>query len=87
MVGKRKINSHTFCIDPKKVVTAPRRPPNKADLISELKNLQKLHEALEEENKVNLNRIKVLEERVCELQNQNNLSDHKGSQRETDEML
>ena len=59
------------------VVTAPKRPPTKADLVNEWKNLQKLDEVLEDENNINLNRIQVLEERVCELQNQNYLSDHK----------
>ena len=95
MVVKRKVNSHTFCIDPKKVVTAPKKPPTKADIASELKTVLKLNEALEEENKKNLDTIKILQERVCELEKKMIFTDptspkqgeNKCSQTESDEML
>ena len=40
-----------MCIDPKKTNNIPKKPPTKADIMKELKVLQKLNEALEEENK------------------------------------
>ena len=94
MVGKRKINTHTFCIDPKKVVPAPKKPPTKADLASELKSVLKLNEALEEENKKNLDKIEVLEGKVFKLEKQSG-SDftcskthmEKSSQTESEEMI
>ena len=74
MVGKRKVNSHTFCIDQKKKPATPKRPLTKADIAEELKAVQQINKNLEEENRVNLDRIKVLEERVIFLENQSKLS-------------
>ena len=74
MVGKRKINSHTFCIDQQKKPATPKRNLTKADIAEELKAVQQINKNLEEENRVNLDRIKVLEERVIFLENQGKLS-------------
>ena len=75
MVAKRKMNSHTLCIDPKKNLATLKKPPTKADLANEVKMMKKLNEALEEENKQNLNRIKTLEERLVLFENERNSSD------------
>ena len=74
MVGKRKVNSHTFCIDPKKKINSPKKQQTKADILQELKTVQKINEALEEEIKVDIEKIKVLEVRVIFLEKQNNSS-------------
>ena len=74
MIGKRKLNSHTFCIDQKKNITAPKKPPTKAEISNELKVVKKLNQALEEENKKYLDKIKGLEERVSVLEKQNTSS-------------
>ena len=70
--GKRKVNSHTFCIDPKKKINTPKKQQTKADILQELKTVQKINEALEEEIKINIEKIKVLEEKVIFLEKQNN---------------
>ena len=70
MVGKRKINSHTFCIDQQKKPATPKRNLTKADIAEELKAMQQINKTLEEENRVKLDRIKFLEERVIFLENQ-----------------
>ena len=67
MVLKRKISSHLVCIDSKKINAVPKKPQTKPELIKEIKSLQKLNEALEEENKSNLCRISELEEKVKSL--------------------
>ena len=51
MIGKRKVNSHTFCIDQKKNIIAPKKPPTKAEISNELKVVKRLNQALEEKNK------------------------------------
>ena len=71
MVGKRKVNSHTFCIDQKKKPNIQKKQLTKADIAQELKAVQQINETLEEENRVNLDEIKVLEERVIFLEKQN----------------
>ena len=48
MVLKRK-NSHIVCIEPKKTKDLPTRNMTKADLVKELKSIQKINETLEEE--------------------------------------
>ena len=68
-VLKRKPNSHVVCIDPKKKNT-PKKPPTKADLVQELKSLKNLNEALEENNKKNMEKILFLEKKVSSLQNE-----------------
>ena len=57
MVFKRKISAHLVCIEPKKTNNLPKKPPTKADVLKEFKIIQKLNEALEEENKKNLDTI------------------------------
>ena len=73
MGGKRKVNSHTFCIDQKKKPATPKKQLSKADIVQELKAVQQINETLEEENRRNLNRIKVLKERIF-IENQNKSS-------------
>ena len=73
MGGKRKVNSHTFCIDQKKKPATPKKQLTKADIVQELKAVQQINETLEEENRRNLNRIKVLKERIF-IENQNKSS-------------
>ena len=58
MIGKRKVNTHTFCIDQKKNTTAPVKPPTKAEIANELKIVKSLNQALEDENKNHLDKIK-----------------------------
>ena len=70
MVLKRKISSHNECIDPKKATGAHKKPATKADLLKELKTLKNLNEVLEIENKMNLDKISLLEERLQSFQNQ-----------------
>ena len=53
MVVKRKTSAHVVCIDTKKI-TAPKRQPTKADLLQELKAMQKLNNTLKLENVKNL---------------------------------
>ena len=77
MVAKRKLNSHTLCIDPKKNLGTPKKPPTKADIANELKIMKQLNEALEEENRHNLNKIKDLEDRLIQLESERNASDKK----------
>ena len=86
MVAKRKMNSHTICIDPKKNPATPKKPPTKADIANELKIMKKLNEALEEENKQNLDKIKTLEERLVLLENERN-SPNKIIQKTESEMI
>ena len=74
MIGKRKLNTHTFCIDQKKDAIAPKKPPTKAEISNELKVVKKLNLALEEENKKYIDKIKGLEERVKALENQKSSS-------------
>ena len=64
MIGKRKLNTHTFCIDQKKNAITPKKPPTKAEISNELKVIKKLNVALEEENKKYVEKIKGLEEKV-----------------------
>ena len=52
MIGKRKVNTHTFCIDQKKNTIAPKKPSTKAEIASELKIVKQLNQALEDENKL-----------------------------------
>ena len=74
MVAKRKLNSHNLCIDPKKNLTTPKKPQTKADIAKELKSMQVLNKALEEENRNNVNKIKILEDRILSLENKNTSS-------------
>ena len=46
MVGKRKINSHTFCIDQQKKPATPKRNLTKADIAEELKAVQQINKIL-----------------------------------------
>ena len=69
MVLKRKNNSHSLCIDPKKTNTL-KKNPTKADLVQELKEIKQINEALEEENKRNNEIIEVLKKKVASLQKQ-----------------
>ena len=62
MVLKRKQSAHSVCIEKKKVIL-PRKPPNKADLVEEIKLIKKLNDAMEEEIKDSDNKIAILEER------------------------
>ena len=71
MIGKRKLNTHTFCIDQKKNAITPKKPPTKAEISNELKVIKKLNIALEEENKKYVDKIKGLEEKVKALEKQN----------------
>ena len=74
MIGKRKVNTHTFCNDQKKNTIAPKKPPTKAEIASELKIVKQLNQALEDENKKHLDKIKGLEKRVIMLEQQNSSS-------------
>ena len=56
MVLKRKQSVHSTCIDTKKTITA-KKPPSKADLVQELKEIKKINYALEEENQKNLDML------------------------------
>ena len=67
-VIKRKPCSHIVCIDLKKK-NAQKKPPTKKELEQENKALKHIIEALEEVNKVNIDKIKSLEEKVSALQN------------------
>ena len=69
MVLKRRNNSHSLCIDPKKTNNI-KRNPTKADLMQELKDMKQLNKALEEENKRNHESIEVLRKKVASLQKQ-----------------
>ena len=62
MVLKRKQSAHSVCIEKKKVIL-PRKPPNKADLVEEIKLIKKLNDAMEEEIKDSDDKIAILEER------------------------
>ena len=68
MVLKRKISAHVVCIEPKKANNIPKKLPTKADVLKEFKVLQKLNDALEEENKKNQDTIAALEEKIAYLQ-------------------
>ena len=63
MVLKRKPNSHVVCIDPKKKVT-PKKVQSKAELVQELKAVKLLNEALEKENRDNMETISILKEKL-----------------------
>ena len=67
-VIKRKPSLHAVCIDPKKK-NALKKPLTKKELEQENKALKRINEALEEENKINNDKIKSLQEEVLALLN------------------
>ena len=83
MVLKRKISAHLVCIEPKKTNNLPKKPPTKADILKEFKIIQKLNEALEEENKKNLDTIVILERKIQFLQTKKSESSLKSSDSQT----
>ena len=68
MVLKRKVSPHNLCIETKKTNANVKKNQTKADLLKEFKTLQKINEALEEENKNQLESIAVLEAQVSILE-------------------
>ena len=51
MVLKRRLSSHVVCIDPKKTKGIPIKNQTKAELVKDIKAIEKINETLEEENK------------------------------------
>ena len=67
-VIKRKPSLHAVCIDPKKK-NALKKPLAKKELEQENKALKRINESIEEENKINNDKIKSLQEEVLALLN------------------
>ena len=81
---KRKPNSHVVCIDPKKKPIT-KKVQSKTDLIQELKELKLLNEALEKENRDNIEIISKLKK---ELQKENPaVTVHAGCQTQDEDLL
>ena len=68
MVLKRRQNTHTACIEPKKKMVL-KKPSTKADMVVELKLMKTLNDALEEEIVKKDEAIDILEKKVIYLKN------------------
>ena len=59
MVLKRKQSAHSACIVPKKT-NVLKKPPNKADLVEEIKVMKQINDAMEEDIKNSDDEIEIL---------------------------
>ena len=66
-IMKRKQSSHVVCIDPAKK-GIQKKAATKAELVQEINELKTLNEALNDENKINMKRISLLEEKLSSFQ-------------------
>ena len=86
-IMKRKQSSHVVCIDPTKKGTQ-KKATTKADLVQEKKELKSLNEALNDENKNNMKKISLLEEKLSSCQDRaSKVQRSQGSQTDDADLL